>query len=74
MPRSTRYLACVTDEPNPWLLLRQTTGLSQREVERRLGWKAGHLSWIERGVKPKADQETALRRFYMEHGSKGTAA
>ena len=33
---------------NPWLALRVTTGLSQRQVEARLGWKRGHLSLIER--------------------------
>ena len=37
---------------NPWLALRGTTGLSQRQVEARLGWKRGHLSLIERGVTP----------------------
>ena len=50
---------------NPWLALRQTTGLSQREVERRLGWKSGHLSWIERGARPSSQQEADLRAFYL---------
>ena len=51
-----------------WLALRETTGLSQREVERRLGWadKRGHLSLIERGLPPTPEQEVALRRFYGE--------
>ena len=51
--------------PNPWASLRATTGLSQREVERRLNWKRGHLSLIERGVTPTRDQAHALRTFYM---------
>ncbi len=48
-----------------WLALRLASKLSQREVERRLGWeKRGHLSLIERGVVPSSEQEAALRRFY----------
>lgn len=48
-----------------WLALRLTVpGLSQREVERRLGWKRGHLSLIERGLHPSDDQADELRRFY----------
>ena len=53
-------------ESQPWAALREVTGLSQREVERRLGWKSGHLSWIERGARPKPDQEQQLRRFYAD--------
>ena len=49
---------------HPWLALRLSTGLSQREVERRLGWKRGHLSLIERGLPPKPEQADALRAFY----------
>jgi transcriptional regulator with XRE-family HTH domain len=49
----------------PWLSLRLTTGLSQREVERRLGWKRGHLSLIERGLPPTPDQARDLRTFYL---------
>jgi transcriptional regulator with XRE-family HTH domain len=49
----------------PWLALRLTTGLSQREVERRLGWtKRGHLSLIERGLYPTPEQAHQLRVFY----------
>jgi transcriptional regulator with XRE-family HTH domain len=49
----------------PWLALRLTTGLSQREVERRLGWtKRGHLSLIERGLYPTPEQAHDLRTFY----------
>lgn len=49
----------------PWLALRLTTGLSQREVERRIGWKRGHLSLIERGLPPSQDQARELRAFYL---------
>ena len=51
---------------NHWLGLRLTTGLSQREVERRLDWKRGHLSLIERGLTPTAEQARALRQFYLD--------
>jgi transcriptional regulator with XRE-family HTH domain len=51
---------------HPWLALRLSTGLSQREVERRLGWKRGHLSLIERGLPPSPAQAGALRRFYAD--------
>lgn len=59
----------TTQPLNPWRALRETTGLSQREVERRIGWqdKRGHLSLIERGVTPTEEQAAALRRFYMEY-------
>ena len=56
----------MTEPRLPWKALREATGLSQREVERRLGWKSGHLSWIERGAAPKPEQEAALRAFYFE--------
>jgi transcriptional regulator with XRE-family HTH domain len=50
-----------------WQALRLASGLSQREVERRLGWtKRGHLSLIERGIKPSPEQEAQLRAFYRE--------
>ena len=50
----------------PWLALRLPTGLSQREVERRLGWtKRGHLSLIERGISPTPEQAAQLREFYL---------
>lgn len=56
----------VSAPQNPWLALRTLSGLSQREVERRLGWqKRGHLSLIERGVKPSATQDHQLREFYV---------
>jgi transcriptional regulator with XRE-family HTH domain len=49
----------------PYKALRDVTELSQREVERRLGWdKRGHLSLIERGVPPTPEQRRDLIRFY----------
>ena len=54
----------------PWLALREAAGLSQREVERRLGWANddgtghGRLSLIERGIPPDAAQAQQLREFY----------
>ena len=55
----------------PWRAMRLATGLSQREVERRLGWaqgKKGHgyLSLIERGVVPTPEQEAQLKAFYAD--------
>jgi transcriptional regulator with XRE-family HTH domain len=51
----------------PWLALRQASGLSQREVERRAGWtKHGRLSWIERGVVASPEEEADLRRVFGE--------
>ena len=55
----------TTGTPAPWLALRLAAGLSQREVERRLGWeKRGHLSLIERGIPPNATQTQQLRELY----------
>lgn len=54
-----------TPQQTAWLALRESTGLSQREVERRLGWtKRGHLSLIERGLIPTPEQAQQLRTFY----------
>lgn len=64
MPQTSR-----TDTSTPWLALREVTGLTQREVERRLGWAKdgkghGMLSLIERGVQPSPEQAAQLRAFY----------
>ena len=64
MPQNTTHRPST-----PWLALREAAGLSQREVERRLGWAAGgeghgRLSLIERGIQPDAAQEQQLREFY----------
>ncbi len=54
------------DEPTlpPYKALRDATGLSQREVERRLGWNTGRLSTIERGLIPTREERQALLTFY----------
>ena len=55
----------ATPVQTAWLSLRLVSGLSQREVERRLGWqKRGHLSLIERGVTPDPLEAHQLRTFY----------
>jgi transcriptional regulator with XRE-family HTH domain len=57
----------MEQRPTHWLALREAAKLSQREVERRLGWtKRGHLSLIERGIPPSPEQESQLRAFYRE--------
>ncbi len=48
----------------PYMALRQATGLSQRAVERELGWTSGRLSTIERGLIPTGEERRALLRFY----------
>ncbi len=50
----------------PYKALREVTGLSQRAVERHLGWKTGRLSTIERGLIPTPDERQALLRFFNE--------
>jgi transcriptional regulator with XRE-family HTH domain len=47
----------------PWKALREASGLSQREVERRLGWTTGTLYWIEKGAS-RPDKEAQLRQLY----------
>lgn len=60
----------ATQQPQtPWMALRLSTGLTQREVERRLGWKRGHLSLIERGLPPTPERAQELRAFYLGGGA-----
>ena len=64
MPQKT-----ADPKPTPWLSLREAAGLSQREVERLLGWATegtghGRLSLIERGILPSPAQARQLREFY----------
>jgi transcriptional regulator with XRE-family HTH domain len=47
-------------------VLRDAVGLSQRAVERELGWKTGRLSTIERGLIPTPVERQALLRFFNE--------
>ena len=44
--------------------LREVAGLTQRAVERRLEWKTGRLSVIERGLIPTPGERQALLLFY----------
>ena len=70
MAQNDEYLTTA-----PWKALRLATGLSQRAVERRLGWKSGNLSWIERGA-VSASQAQQLRELYgalLSTAPKGTA-
>lgn len=53
----------------PWKAMREAAGtedrpLSQRAVERELGWSRGRLSVIERGLVPTEDEARQLRTFY----------
>lgn len=67
----------MTTAPPPYKTLREWLHLSQRQVERELGWFEGHrgrLSQIERGLVPSdADRET-LDAFFakkMQEGGRG---
>ena len=51
---------------SPWKVMRLATGLSGREVARRLGWRtSGRLSLIEQGLPPTPEQEVQLRELYL---------
>jgi transcriptional regulator with XRE-family HTH domain len=62
------------NEPTPWKAMREATGLSQREIERRCGWKPGRLSVIERGLIPKPEEASELRRVLFAALDKEPAA
>lgn len=47
----------------PYRPLREAAGLSQRAVERALGWNTGRLSTIERGLIPTEAERIALLAF-----------
>ena len=57
--------AMTQQTPPGWKALRELAGLSQRETERRLGWKSGRLSVIERGLIPSEEEAAALRRVLI---------
>lgn len=60
-------MTVITAPPaNLWRLLREAAGISQAEAERRMGWKRGRLSVIERGLYPLPPEEIDLRRLYRE--------
>ncbi len=59
----------MTSEPTPqWKALRELSGLSQREVERRCGWgdHRGRLSVIERGLVPTDVERSTLFRVLLD--------
>lgn len=47
----------------PYKALREAVGLSQRAVERQLGWNTGRLSTIERGLIPTEEERRQLLTF-----------
>lgn len=47
----------------PYKALREAIGLSQRAVERELGWNTGRLSTIERGLIPTDEERRLLLAF-----------
>jgi transcriptional regulator with XRE-family HTH domain len=47
----------------PYKAMREAIGLSQRAVERELGWNTGRLSTIERGLLPTDAERFALLAF-----------
>ena len=54
------------DKPPGWKALRDLTGLSQREVERRCGMSTGRLSVIERGLIPTDQEAATLRQVLLD--------
>ncbi len=54
----------MTQSLPPYKALREAIGLSQRAVERELGWTSGRLSTIERGLIPTEDERKALLAFF----------
>jgi transcriptional regulator with XRE-family HTH domain len=47
----------------PYKPLREAIGMSQRAVERELGWNSGRLSTIERGLLPTEEERRQLLAF-----------
>jgi transcriptional regulator with XRE-family HTH domain len=50
----------------PYRPLREAIGMSQRAVERELGWPSGRLSTVERGLIPTEDERRQLLAFLNE--------
>jgi len=57
----------------PYRALREAAGLSQRAVERALGWTTGRLSTIERGLMPTEAERVTLVAFLGERLTHATA-
>jgi hypothetical protein len=47
--------------------------MSQRAVERELGWPTGRLSTVERGLIPTEEERRQLLAFLNERLAKATA-
>jgi len=56
----------------PYKALREAIGMSQRAVERALGWNTGRLSTIERGLIPTEDERRQLLAYLQERLSEQT--
>ena len=50
----------------PYKALREAIGLSQRAVERELGWSTGRLSTVERGLLPTDAERRQLLTLLTE--------
>ena len=46
--------------------MRESTGLSQREISRRTGINSGRLSVIERGLIPSDEEAATLRKVLVK--------
>ena len=46
--------------------MRESTGLSQREIARRSGINSGRLSVIERGLVPTDEEAATLRKVLVK--------
>ena len=53
--------------PLAYRALREASGISQRGVERQLGWRTGRLSVIERGLIPTREEHEQLMAFFVSH-------
>ncbi len=58
----------------PYKALREAIGLSQRAVERELGWNTGRLSTIERGLVPTEAERRQLLSFLNGRLTEETAS
>jgi transcriptional regulator with XRE-family HTH domain len=63
----------MTNPPHPpYKALREAIGLSQRAVERELGWSTGRLSVVERGLVPTDEERRQLLGFLNDRLTKAT--
>ena len=65
----------MTQTPQPpYKALREAIGLSQRAVERDLGWSTGRLSVVERGLVPTDEERRQLLAYLNERLAKESFA